>query len=67
MSNVTTNMIGIPNMPLYVNILSSSNLRDYKNKVFLSFDSINFNIMIGPMTICTIHSYFWGDCLRFPS
>jgi hypothetical protein len=57
MSSVTTNMIGIPHMSLYFDLLHS-NLKDYKNKVFLSFDSIGLNIMIFPMTICTIHSYF---------
>ncbi len=31
----------------------NSNLKDYRNRVFLSFDSTNFNIMICPVTICT--------------
>ncbi len=39
---------------MYFNMLSS-NLKNYKNKVFFSFDSIGFNIMICPMTICIVH------------
>jgi hypothetical protein len=59
-SNVTTNMTGIPNRPLYSNLLSSS-LKDYKNIVFLSFDSTCFNIMICHVTICIVHfSFFLG-------
>ncbi len=60
MSSVTTNMTRIPNRLMYFNLLNSI-LKDYRNKVFLSFDSISFNIMIYPMTICTVHSYFFGN------
>ncbi len=64
MFSVTTNMIRIPHMPLYFNLLNS-NLKDYNNMVFLSFDYIGFNIMICPMTICIVFFYFLWDCLRF--
>ncbi len=66
MSSVNANIIGIPHKPLYFNLLNS-NFRDYRKKVFLSFDSISFNIMICLMTICTIHSCFLWDYLRFLS
>jgi hypothetical protein len=57
MSSDTTNMKRIPHKPLYFNLLSS-NLKDFRNMVFLSFDFISFNIMICLVTICTIHSCF---------
>jgi hypothetical protein len=63
MSSVTTIMIGIPHTPLYINLLSN-NIKDCRNKIFLSFDSIGFNIMICLLTICTIHSCFFWDYQR---
>jgi hypothetical protein len=66
MSSVNTNMIGIPHKPLYFNLLSN-NFRDCRKRVFLSFDSISFNIMICFTPICTIHSCFLWDYLRFLS
>jgi hypothetical protein len=44
-------MTRIPHRYLYFDMLSS-NLRNYKNKDFLSLNSIGFNTMIYPMTIC---------------
>jgi len=66
MSNITANMTRIFHKPLYFNLLSC-NLKNYRNMVFLPFDSIGFNIMICPMTICTIHSCFFWNYLRFLS
>ncbi len=65
-SSVTTNMIGIFNRPLYFNLLSN-NLRDCRNRVFLSFDFTSFKIMIFLVIIYTIHIYFLEDYLRFMS
>jgi hypothetical protein len=62
----TTNMTRIPHKSLYFNLLNN-NLINCKNKVFLSFKSTCFNIMIYPMTICTIHSSFFYNYLRFLS
>jgi hypothetical protein len=45
MSSVTTNMTRIFHRPLHFNLLNS-NLKDYKNKGFLSFNFVRFNIMI---------------------
>jgi hypothetical protein len=56
MSNVAIDMTRIPHKSLYFDLLSC-NLKLYRNKVFLSFESIVFNIMICPVTICTIHSF----------
>jgi hypothetical protein len=64
MSSITTNMIRISHMLLYFSLLSC-NLRNYINIIFLPFDSISFNIMIFPMTICTMHSYCLLNYLMF--
>jgi hypothetical protein len=66
MSHVTTYMTRIPHKSLYFN-LSNNNFINYRNKVFLSFDSTSFNIMICPMTICKVYSSFFCNCLSFLS
>jgi hypothetical protein len=64
MSSVTIDMTRIFYKFLYFDMLNG-NLRNCRNKIFLSFDFTIFNIMICPMTICTIHSCFLYNCLRF--
>ncbi len=65
-SSVTTNTKRIPHRFLYFKMLSS-NLKSCRNMVFLSFDYINFNIIIFPMTIYTLHSCFLCNHMRFLS
>jgi hypothetical protein len=36
----------------------SNNLKDYKNMVFFSFDSIGLNIMICLVTNCIVNYFF---------
>ncbi len=57
MSSFTIDMTGIPPRSLYYDLLSG-NFKNSRNKLFFSFDFACFNIVICPMTICTLHSYF---------
>jgi hypothetical protein len=63
MSSFNIDMTRIPHRSLYSYLLSG-NLRNCRNKLFFSFDSTCFDIMICPMTICIVHSYFLCNCLR---
>jgi len=65
-SSVTTYMLRIPHRSLYFNLLNN-NLRNCKNMVFFSFDSISFNIMICLIIIGIAHSCFLYNYLRFLS
>jgi hypothetical protein len=65
-SNVTTYVTRIPHMSLCFNVLSG-NLKNYMNRVFLSFDYTIFNIMNCLVTICIVHSYYLCNCKRFMS
>ncbi len=65
-SCVTIDMTRIPHRSLYFDLLNSNSI-NYRNKVFLSFHYIGFNIMICPMTIYIVHSCFLCKCLRFLS
>jgi hypothetical protein len=65
-SDVTINMTRILHKFLYFDLLSG-NLRNYKNRFFLSFDFACFNIVICSMIVCTIHSCLLSNNLRFLS
>jgi hypothetical protein len=61
-SSVTAHMTRIPHK-LYFD-LWSDNFKNCWNKVFFSFESTIFNIMICPMIVCIVHSCSFCNCLR---
>jgi len=66
MSSLTTDMTRIPYTSLYSDLLNG-NLIIYNSRSIFSFNSVCFNIVIYPLTICIVHFYFLYSCLKFQS